>query len=127
MDTTFHALLVALFLSGCASYGGDDVGSGIFGVATIGPTCPVERDPPDPACADRPYEGMLRVSRTDGGEGGSFSTDAAGAFNVSLTPGEYLISSPNDATPPTCSAPGPIIVVRGEWTRVPVSCDSGIR
>ena len=34
-------------------------GSGVRGVAMLGPTCPVMRNPPDPQCADKPYQGNL--------------------------------------------------------------------
>lgn len=121
-------VLLALAFAGCLSYGGGDVGSGIFGVAMMGPTCPVERDPPDPACADRPYQGDLRATRRDGGVAGVFATDARGEFNVSLPAGEYVIRHAGEpGTPPTCSAVEPVIVSEGRWTRVDVACDTGIR
>lgn len=125
--TPVRALLVAaLVLAGCLEYGGEGVGSGIVGVATMGPTCPVERDPPDPACADRPYEGELVASRVDGGVSGTFRTDAEGRFNVSLPAGAYEIRSPEGQQLPWCAG-GPVEVVAGAWTRVDVSCDTGIR
>ncbi|MFA5862466.1 MAG: carboxypeptidase-like regulatory domain-containing protein [Candidatus Thermoplasmatota archaeon] len=122
------ALLIALVLTGClAPYGGGDVGSGIFGVAMMGPTCPVERNPPDPACADRPYEGKLTATSADGGAAGTFSTDAQGRFNVSLPAGEYSIRTTEPNRLPSCSNTEPILVAAGLWTRVNVSCDTGTR
>ena len=35
--------------------------SGVQGKATAGPTCPVERNPPDPQCAERPVAGAVLV------------------------------------------------------------------
>ena len=49
----------------------------VSGRATAGPTCPVERNPPDPACAARPVAGA-RVA-----------TDRDGRFSVALAPGAY--------------------------------------
>lgn len=126
MRALAFAIALALGPAGCV-YGGGDVGSGIYGVATIGPTCPVEREPPEPACADRPFEGRLEVRRLDGGVVGVFSPDAQGRFNVSLQPGEYALRAAGDAHLPTCASAEPIRVLAGAWTRVVVACDSGIR
>jgi hypothetical protein len=121
-------LLLALLLAGClAPYGGGDVGSGIFGVATLGPTCPVEREPPDPQCTDRPYGGQLVAESADGGVTGTFSTNAVGEFNVSLPAGEYSIRTPEPGRLPTCSNAEPVVVLIGRWTRADVACDTGIR
>lgn len=121
-------LLVCAAAAGCLSpYGGEDVGSGIFGIAMLGPTCPVVQEPPRPECDDRPYEGPLRAARDDGGVGGVFSTDAQGRFNVSLPPGAYSIRSPEENRLPTCANVAPIVVPVGGWVRVDVSCDTGIR
>lgn len=115
-------------LAGCLTpYGGGGVDSGIFGVAMMGPTCPVERDPPDPACADRPYEGELTAAGADGAVGGVFRTDPLGAFNVSLPAGEYSIRSTDPRGFPACSNVAPIVVSEGRWTHVEISCDTGIR
>ena len=35
--------------------------SGIRGTVMAGPTCPVERDPPDPNCADKPLSVLVSV------------------------------------------------------------------
>lgn len=119
-------LLLALVLVGCLGAPAPAVGSGIYGVAMLGPTCPVQRDPPDPGCDDRPFVGEL-VALRGADVAATFSTDAAGAFNVTLAPGEYTIRHAGDAMLPTCSAAGPIIVLAGTWTRADVACDTGIR
>jgi hypothetical protein len=62
--------------SGAAS---GDVHTGIAGTATAGPTCPVEKTPPDPSCAPRPVVGAVLIIRdASGGEIAKATTDAAG-------------------------------------------------
>jgi len=66
--------------------------SGIRGTVTVGPTCPVERVPPDPSCADKKYQGEFIVKNVAGTkELARFSTDKNGYFSVNLNPGEYSI------------------------------------
>ncbi|MFA5944378.1 MAG: hypothetical protein WC876_07935 [Candidatus Thermoplasmatota archaeon] len=120
--------LLASALAGCM--GEPDVtDSGIEGTAMMGPTCPVQRDPPDPACADRPYEGDLVVTTPDQGRViKGFTTDAQGEFRVAVAPGDHSIrNDPASDNLPWCSVQGTITVVAGAFTRVEVSCDTGIR
>jgi hypothetical protein len=121
------ALLLALVLAGCAAPAPiPGPTSGIFGVATIGPTCPVERNPPDPACADRPYQGELAVTSPDGASVVErFSSGSDGNFSVSVGPGEYAIRSAQPR--PACSSATTLTVHPGAWTMANVTCDSGIR
>lgn len=101
---------------------------GIRGSVTIGPTCPVERDPPDPACADKPYQASLIVSSTiPGGNGGKLvRTDAAGHFEQKLAPGTYTIRNASESVYPTL-APVTVKVAAGSWTQADLKFDSGIR
>ncbi|HSD12348.1 MAG TPA: Gmad2 immunoglobulin-like domain-containing protein, partial [Patescibacteria group bacterium] len=47
--------------------GVDVTGStGVRGTVTIGPTCPVERIPPEPGCAPKPYATTLRIATAAG-------------------------------------------------------------
>lgn len=120
-------VLAALALSGC----GKDavIDSGIEGVAMTGPTCPNLRDPPEPECDDKPYEGDLVVATPDGGKVlKKFRTNAHGEFRVAIGPGEYSIrNDPASDNFPYCSSQGTIIVEAGRFTRADVSCDTGIR
>jgi hypothetical protein len=119
---------IVLLLAGCM--GGPEVtDSGIEGTAMTGPHCPVERDPPDPDCADRPYEGKLAVTTPDQGRiVKSFSTNAHGEFRVAIAPGEYSIrNDPASDNFPYCSTQQTIVVEAGRFTKADVSCDTGIR
>jgi hypothetical protein len=118
--------LVVLCLPGCSTHSGTWSPS-ISGQALVGPTCPVERDPPEPQCADRPYQGDLAVLSRSGDLVKTFRTDANGTFALSLDLGTYTIGNvPGSGRLPRCSA-GPFTLVDATPLRVAVSCDSGIR
>ena len=64
----------------------------ITGRATAGPVCPVERNPPDPACAARPVAGAVLVfQNVTGAEVARAITDQNGHFGVALAPGVYRL------------------------------------
>jgi hypothetical protein len=63
-------------------------GPWIAGRAVAGPVCPVERIPPDPACADRPVAGAVIVIRDAGGAEVARATTAEdGTFLVGVPGG----------------------------------------
>ncbi len=103
--------------------------SGIRGRALLGPTCPVERNPPDPACADKPYQTSLVVTTADGAKVvKEFSTDGAGLFSISLPPGSYAIRSGAASNiRPYCQSNGTIEVKQSAFADATISCDTGIR
>jgi len=101
--------------------------SGVRGTVSLGPTCPVERIPPDPACADKPYATAITVYRT--GAKTPFvigNSDASGAFQFALPPGSYTLAASGGAMLPRCSDTG-VAVVPDEYTVITISCDTGIR
>jgi hypothetical protein len=103
--------------------------TGVQGKATAGPTCPVETNPPDPACAERPVAGAVLVfTNAAGTEVARATSGADGAFSVELAPGSYtLTAQPSQGLMGT---PGPMdVVVEGgqPMTEVQVSYDTGIR
>lgn len=92
-------LLVTLLVSACgenAPPGSTGTGVVVSGIALAGPTCPVERNPPDPTCEDRPVpEAVGIIERRDGKEVARFTTGADGRFTVLLAAGSYrLIPQP---------------------------------
>ncbi|MDB5265974.1 MAG: hypothetical protein JWM39_687 [Parcubacteria group bacterium] len=96
--------------------------------ATIGPTCPVMKDPPDPACADKPYETTLVLASTIIGRNGGVlvKTDAQGYFSESISPGIYTIRAQSDAALPRLT-PVTFTVEPNKQTSVHLQFDSGIR
>lgn len=101
--------------------------SGVRGTVLLGPTCPVERMPPDPACAPKPYATAIMVYRT-----GSKSpyvignSNTSGAFVFSLPSGSYTLAAKGDTVLPRCNETN-VAVVPDEYTSVTISCDTGIR
>jgi hypothetical protein len=120
-------LVCALVLAGCSSGPGPD--SGIRGEVLYGPVCPVETDPPQEDCADRPYETELAVMTEDGEDVVElFGSDADGSFEVRVEPGRYVIRSvPGSQQPPSCSTQETVVVEEDRFTETTVHCDSGIR
>ena len=105
-------------------------GPWLVGVATAGPVCPVERIPPDPACAPRPVVGATIVVLDRGGrEIARATTGADGTYRVAVPAGSVRV----EAAPVTglMGTPAPIEAVvpagPGAWLRVDMAYDTGIR
>lgn len=103
--------------------------SGIRGTVLLGPTCPVERIPPDPVCADKPYKTNLTLTTADQSRViTEFNSDANGKFTVKIQPGEYAIRSAAAANIlPYCASNNTIKVSANMFTDATVFCDTGIR
>lgn len=103
--------------------------SGIRGIVTAGPTCPVVTDPPEPNCAERPVAGAELVIRdAAGAQVASVRSGADGSFAVALAPGAYeVLPQPVDGLMGT-PTPLEVRVEVGEPSApLAVSYDTGIR
>ncbi|MDO8601983.1 MAG: Gmad2 immunoglobulin-like domain-containing protein [bacterium] len=103
--------------------------SGMTGYVHVGPTCPVERVPADPKCADKPLvDAEVLIKKASGGQiVESLTTDDSGKFRVALIPGEYAAEVKIGASAmPSCPV-NTFRVITGEYTSIDVACDSGIR
>ncbi len=101
--------------------------SGVSGQVLLGPTCPVERIPPDPACADKGYE--TTVQATIVGRSSPFATintDKEGRFTIMLPPGSYTIEPVGGKVLPRCETKS-VTISPGVILQTNLSCDSGIR
>ena len=68
-------------------------GPGIAGLVTAGPTCPVARATPDPACADRFVAGaVLQVTDAPGTQVARIVSAQNGTFFQTLPPGSYTVT-----------------------------------
>lgn len=94
-------LVLLVGLTGCYAPGGGSAtvspslapaAFAISGVATAGPVCPVERNPPDPNCRPRPVAGAVMIIKdASGAEVTRATTRGDGTFTVSLTTGSYTL------------------------------------
>lgn len=98
--------------------------TGVRGVVTAGPTCPVQREG-DTSCNDKPVPAHLVLQRGDGSTAASGDAGSDGQFFIASSAGSYTLTatSPNAMR---CSSQ-PVTVTSGHVTDVHVSCDTGIR
>lgn len=103
--------------------------SGVSGRVHIGPTCPVERIPPDPACADRPHVATIDFRRPATHRlVRSVRSDVHGRFTARLAPGLYVMQprpGPGIARP--LQPRRTVRVLAHRFTAVRIEYDSGIR
>jgi hypothetical protein len=102
--------------------------TGIRGSANAGPTCPVERVPPDPSCAAHPVQGAVIVVRDASGAAVDRTvTNAAGTYFSAVGAGTYTVEpQPVDGimgTPP----PQHVVVAAGQRATADFAYDTGIR
>ncbi len=101
----------------------------ISGTVTTSPTCPVERIPPEPNCAPKPYATAIKI-RAEGAVAviKTIQSNSSGAFSASLPIGSYELEAvtPNNAIFPRCEKT--IVAVKADKTTTAnISCDTGIR
>ena len=99
----------------------------IIGYVHAGPTCPVERFPPDPDCADQPVIGAELIIRDAAGlEMERLVSNEGGRFQTRLPNGVYeLHPQPYDGLLGT--APMQEFEVDGSSLELDVAYDTGIR
>jgi hypothetical protein len=107
-------------------------GSVVRGSVAFSPTCPVERIPPDPACAPRPGPAHIELVRGDGSVAAQGDAGANGQFAITVAPGTYAVNATtlpsSQAIGRGCTAsPASVSVTPAGGASVTVSCDTGIR
>lgn len=138
-----HALVLALAiaLSAAACSAGAAISPGpsasaststatavLSGSVTAGPVCPVEKVPPDPSCAPKAVHGAhLLIRDAEGKVVATLTTDANGAFSVTLPLGSYTIV----AQPVTGLLRAPdakqVVVGASGLSGIALTYDTGIR
>ncbi len=127
---TLPVIAVALLGASSSPLAGAASPGGIRGRVTSSPTCPVERVPPDPACAPKGFVARVRIFRlADQRTVRRLTTAADGRFSVQLRAGHYgVVARPAAGGPlPRCGGSVTAVVHSGKQTRVALDCDSGIR
>ncbi len=107
---------------------GGDGRTGLLLTAVAGPVCPVETNPPDPACAPRAVPGAVVVLRdATGAEVARLTLDDRGFAFAELTAGDYVVEAqPQEGLLGTPEAVR-VTVVEGAGTPVTLGYDTGIR
>jgi hypothetical protein len=100
--------------------------SRINGYIHTGPTCPVQRVPPDPNCADRPYADAVIVATNSAGKQYKGQSDAAGNFSVAVPAGTYTVKVISTNTFPRCEEKA-ATATANNMLSLDISCDTGIR
>jgi hypothetical protein len=103
--------------------------TGVRGAVSAGPTCPVERDPPDPGCAPRMVAGAVLVVTDAAGTEVARATSAEdGTFSIELDPGAYrLVAQPFEGLMGTPEPMDFAVEAGAPMTELQVSYDTGIR
>lgn len=118
------AIIVAAILAVVAALHHAD--TGVKGLVTIGPTCPVER-PGDPNCRDKPYRAALKLVRARGNTlVKTFASGSDGRFTVHVAAGRYLVEKAAPSRLPSLR-PVAVTVTRHRFSRVAIQFDSGLR
>lgn len=102
----------------------------VSGYVHLGPTCPVEKFPPDPKCADRPYANakVEFLPKAGGASVKSVVTDSMGKFETKLGVGTYLATIYQKSTLSLPSCPTIEFSIKPDQsTSIEIPCDTGIR
>ena len=103
-------------------------GTGITGHAMAGPVCPVETNPPDPACAPRPVVDAEIVVRDEtGAQVGATRSATDGTFTIELEPGRYVVEGRPVEGLMGAPQPAEAVVAAGGLTDLELAYDTGIR
>lgn len=120
-------LFAGIALSACARPQ-QPLTSGVTGAVRLGPTCPVERIPPDPLCAPKPYQAQFVLTIKNSNQIiKQFSSDSLGKFTFALPSGNYTISPvPSSKMLPRCASQT-FTVKQNSYASILILCDTGIR
>ena len=124
LRTYILTYFLTLTLSACASSAANTTTSGVEGQALIGPMCPVMQigNP----CPDKPFQATITVLDKSRRKVIDFQSDAQGNFKVGLKPGTYILV-PASTNAMTRAPEQTVTVIEGQFIRVAIHYDSGIR
>lgn len=100
--------------------------TGINGYVHMGPTCPVQRMPPDPNCDDRPYANVEVAAVNSVGKQYTGQTNSLGKFSLSVPSGTYTVKTISANPFPRCPEQQ-TDVTSNKFTSIDIACDTGIR
>lgn len=101
--------------------------SSISGTVTLGPTCAVAKNPPDPKCLDKRYSTLVAAYRNGSTDAYATTTSKAdGTFTLVLPPGAYTVTA-NPGKTPRCTSVDATLKLNTNVSLVVLTCDTGIR
>ena len=123
--------LFGLLFSGCDKQNNQGTGF-LEGVISIGPICPVETDPPNPACLPtaETYKAYAVSIWTSNGRKKITQLNPAldGSYKTELVYGDYLVILENSQNRPGSSnLPVEIAIIPQNKTVLDINIDTGIR
>ena len=128
--TGLMIMLFLLFSQGCEKAKNGENGT-IKGSISIGPICPVERDPPDPGClptAETYKAYPVYISALNGSGKTLISPAPDGSFLLELAPGRYYLTLGKEQNGiGSSNLPMEVIVNPGQETDLSIEIDTGIR
>lgn len=123
----FPIAVTALLLAGCGSSSPSaPPATGIRGIVTLGPTCPVEQVG-QPPCVEPLAATLAVTSAEDGSVVARVDSGADGTFTVDVPPGDYVVVPEPGADAFPFGQPVEVTVVAGTYTEIEVAYDTGIR
>lgn len=128
---TTRAVLVAVIVLLAASCGSQaaklssGASSGVYGLVTAGPTCPVEQA--GHPCPPAPVKGRLEASDVAGSVVTFAVIGRDGSYRLALNPGTYDLVVMTGSTFPRCPNRTVTLPEGNSFIRTDISCDSGIR
>jgi hypothetical protein len=121
-------LLAVLLVAGCSQ---QSIAPGILqGKVSIGPICPVQRNPPDPSC--QPTAETYKAYPITVYSAGKKMTvsqlpvNGDGTFSMELSPGNYVLDRQQGGVGGS-NLPQEFIIKSGQTTTLEISVDTGIR
>jgi hypothetical protein len=124
MNRVLALALAIVLLAACAAPKVSSINSGVEGLVTIGPTCPVMRL--DQPCPDRPYAATLTVLDKTGKRVAQIKADENGIYRLELSPGDYNMHPESPNVLPHAQEQS-FTVIAGQFTKLDILYDSGIR
>ena len=117
-------ILTIAMLAACNSTPTPAEDTGVEGETLLGPICPVVRL--DQTCPDQPYQATLMVLTPVGKKIAQIQTDVNGRYWLALLPGNYIMHPESPNVMPQAQDQ-PFTVIAGQFTKLDIFYDSGIR
>jgi len=128
MKKIFALYIILILLAACQTQIAEK--GTLQGTVTIGPICPVERNPPDPRCKPSPetYAAWpISVYTQTNKKITTIVPDADGQFTLELSEGTYILDLEKKQPIGGNNLPATIKITAGKTTSFSVDIDTGIR